>query len=246
MDKSVGRNFMHASKYANMGLVPQKEGQKQPPLELPYAADAELIALPALEQVEIPPLDLHQAVALRVSLRGYAEKALTLGELSYLLWGTQGLRQPSDGRFMLRTVPSAGARHAFETYLLINRVKGLASGLYRYIASRHALLRMDFPANIGAQISTACLNQHQINDSAVTFLWVAVVERMTWRYGERGYRYLHLDAGHVCQNLYLLAEQLGCGVCAIAAFNDDALNEALHLDGEEQFAIYLGSLGKRP
>ncbi len=68
---------------------------------------------------------------------------------------------------------------------------------------------------------------------------------MRWRYGERGYRYLHMDAGHVCQNLYLAAESIGCGVCAIAAYNDDLLNQTLGLDGEELFVIYVASVGKR-
>jgi SagB-type dehydrogenase family enzyme len=68
---------------------------------------------------------------------------------------------------------------------------------------------------------------------------------MTYRYGERGYRYLHLDAGHVCQNLYLAAEAIGCGACAIAAFEDDEVNRVLGLDGESRFAIYLGAVGKK-
>ncbi|HEY3312047.1 MAG TPA: SagB/ThcOx family dehydrogenase, partial [Anaerolineales bacterium] len=76
-------------------------------------------------------------------------------------------------------------------------------------------------------------------------IWVAVLARMRWRYGQRGYRYLHLDAGHVCQNLSLAAEATGCGICPIAAFNDDLLNGVLGLDGEEQFAIYMASLGKK-
>ena len=79
----------------------------------------------------------------------------------------------------------------------------------------------------------------------MTFIWVTVLERMYWRYGERGYRYLHLDAGHVCQNLYLAAEAIQSGVCAIAAFNDDEINQVMGLDGENQFVIYLGSVGKR-
>jgi len=72
------------------------------------------------------------------------------------------------------------------------------------------------------------------------------VERMYWRYVERGYRYLHLDAGHVCQNLALGAEQLGCGICPIAAFDDELLNATLGLDGRNLFVIYLASVGKKP
>lgn len=86
----------------------------------------------------------------------------------------------------------------------------------------------------------------QITNSAVTFFWVAVVERMYWRYVERGYRYLHLDAGHVCQNLALGAEQLGCGICPIAAFDDELFNTTLGLDGRNLFVIYLASVGKKP
>ncbi len=83
-----------------------------------------------------------------------------------------------------------------------------------------------------------------VTASAITFIWTAVIRRMTWRYGARGYRYIFLDAGHVCQNLYLAAQETGCGVCAMAAFDDEAMNRILNLDGEEQFTLYLATLGK--
>lgn len=95
------------------------------------------------------------------------------------------------------------------------------------------------------RVAAGCLNQQHILKSAVTFLWTAVPDRMTWRYGERGYRYLHLDAGHVCQNLYLAALSVGCGVCAIAAFDDAAMNRLLGIGGEEQFLIYVAMVGKK-
>ena len=78
----------------------------------------------------------------------------------------------------------------------------------------------------------------------VVFLWVAVPYRMTWRYSERGYRELHKDAGHVCQNLYLAAQAVGCGVCAIAAYDDDVMHDILGIDGVDQFLIYLATVGK--
>ncbi len=96
------------------------------------------------------------------------------------------------------------------------------------------------------RVARACGNQSHVEQAAVDFIWVAVPERTTWRYGERGYRYLHLDAGHVCQNLYLAAWSIGCGTCAIGAYDDHALNGVLELDGEAQFVIYMGSVGKRP
>ena len=88
------------------------------------------------------------------------------------------------------------------------------------------------------------MQEEMITDAAVTFIWSADIYRMSWRYGERGYRYIFLDAGHVCQNLYLAAQEVGCGVCAVAAFDDAALNRILMIDGERQFAVYLATLGK--
>jgi SagB-type dehydrogenase family enzyme len=129
--------------------------------------------------------------------------------------------------------------------LLINRVEGLQNGLYRYAAIENQLVHLPAEPGINALITAACLDQSQVATSAATFIWVAMVERMFWRYVERGYRYLHLDAGHACQNLALGAEQIGCGICPIAAFDDDALNGVLGLDGEGQFVIYLASTGKK-
>jgi SagB-type dehydrogenase family enzyme len=129
--------------------------------------------------------------------------------------------------------------------LLINRVEGLAPGLYRFLAIEHKLLEVDLKPGLADRMVDACLQQRFVKSSAATFIWSAVVYRMAWRYTERGYRYLHLDAGHVCQNLYLAAAAIGCGACAIAAFDDEAVNQLLGLDGEEQLAIYLATVGKR-
>jgi SagB-type dehydrogenase family enzyme len=128
---------------------------------------------------------------------------------------------------------------------LINRVEGLEPGLYRYIATRHALLRSDAPANVDVLMTVACHQQDHVLQSAVTFIWMAVAERMTWRYVERSLRYLYLDAGHVCQNLYLAAESINCGVCAIAAFDDEPVNQLIGADGTDCFAIYLATVGKK-
>jgi SagB-type dehydrogenase family enzyme len=113
------------------------------------------------------------------------------------------------------------------------------------LAIENKLAHLAADSQISQSITSACLDQSQVTNSAVTFLWVAVVERMFWRYVERGYRYLHLDAGHVCQNLALGAEQIGCGICPMAAFNDDQLNQVLGLDGKDQFVIYLATVGKK-
>ena len=237
--------LLEKTKSQAMSDSPQDLKVPQPPLELPIQPDAALIPLPAPGSLHIAEIDLRTAIEKRRSLRRYQQKALTLEELSYLLWLTQGVKEVTTRPVTLRTVPSAGARHAFETFLLVNNVEGLEPGLYRFAASQHALLRLDAPDTIRDDVTEACYSQAQVATSAVTFIWVAVTERMTWRYVERGFRYLLLDAGHVCQNLYLAAEAVGCGVCAIDAYDDDRLNQVLDLDGQNLFAIYLGTVGKR-
>lgn len=243
--KQTGREFMRATYARNLSESPQDLGEPQPPLELPLPPGAILIPLPEPHAPGLPVMDLREAIERRRSVRRYSEDPLSLAELSSLLWLTQGVKAVTDRPATLRTVPSAGARHAFETLLSVKRVEGLEPGLYRFAASRNALVRLDAPDDINERIVHGCYDQRQVAASAVTFIWVAVAERMTWRYVERGYRYLHLDAGHVCQNLYLAAEPLNCGVCAIAAFDDELLNQELGLDGESQFVIYLASLGKK-
>jgi SagB-type dehydrogenase family enzyme len=128
--------------------------------------------------------------------------------------------------------------------MLVNKVKNLPLGIYRYLALDHTLLQLDVTPSISDRVVAACLGQKFAGTCAVAFIWVAVPYRMTWRYGERGYRYLYIDAGHVAQNLYLSAASVDCGVCAIAAFSDDEMNELLGLDGKKQFAIYVATAGK--
>lgn len=242
--QSVGLEFLRKSRYSAMGPSAQSEGQPQPSLQLEYDPEALLIELPDPLGVEIAPVTVHEAVLSRRSLRKYSDAPLSIPELSYLLWCTQGVKK-ATANVTYRTVPSAGARHCFETYLLINRVEGLEPGLYRYLALEHKLLLINTEAGIRDEVVSACVKQTFVGDCAVAFFWTAVTARMTWRYGERGFRYMFLDAGHVCQNLYTAAETVACGVCAVGAYDDEALDRVLGLDGEEQFAIYGAALGKR-
>lgn len=246
MVKNSGHEFMVNTRYENISPSPQDGGiVPQPPLELPPPAGSPMIALAPHAEIQVPAMDVRRAVESRHTLRKYAEQPLTLAEASYLLWVSQGVKHVSPRPSTARTVPSAGARHAFETYVLANRIEGVAPGLYRYMAIEHGLVNLNAKADIAHEVAHDCLDQSHIEKSAATFIWVAVAERMFWRYVERGYRYLHLDAGHVCQNLALGAEQIGCGICPIAAFNDEMLNTTLGLDGENLFVVYLASVGKK-
>ena len=244
--KGIGREFMEKTRYKYLSVSAQQQGLAQPPLQVPYEGEAEPIDLPAPSTIAVPEVDLRLAIEARESVRRYANQPLSLAELSFALWCTQGVKGVQGDYATFRNVPSAGARHAFETYLLVNRVEALSPGLYRFLALEHKLVDMDLEPGVAEAITKACWDQAMVMRCAVTFIWVAVAERMTWRYGQRGYRYMHLDAGHVCQNLYLAAEAIEGGVCAIAAFSDEDMNPLLGLDGEEQFVIYLATMGKRP
>ena len=240
----TGQQFMERTKYRYLGGSDQEKGIPQPPLELPRNPDLSVLDLPKPSALVIPHMDLRTAIERRHSIRTYAKEPLTLDELSFLLWCTQGVKNVHGSQATFRTVPSAGARHAFETYLLVNDVDGLEPGLYRYLALTHRLCRVKTDPTLHIDVAHACLDQPFVMRCGVVFLWTAVPYRMTWRFGERGYRDLHLDAGHVCQNLYLAAEAIGCGVCAVAAFDDDAMAKILGIDGINQFLIYLATVGK--
>lgn len=243
--KDIGKYFLEYTKYQHLDESAQSKNLKQPPLELEYDITKKLIPLPDPKSLNIGNLPLKDAINQRKSLRNYSSVPLSIEELSYLLWCTQGVKKVVDTRATFRTVPSAGARHAFETYLLINNVEGLKPGLYRYLALENKLIEIDLSPDIKDKVVAGCLGQGFAGLSAVTFIWVAVTHRMTWRYVERGYRYLFLDAGHVCQNLYLASESIGAGACAIAAYDDDVINNVLGLDGQDCFVIYIAPVGKK-
>ena len=246
MSNSIGHEFMVKTRYENLEPPNQVKELPQPPLEAFYGGMETIIDLPMPEEIPAIKIDFMAAIELRTSVRDYQETPISLLELSFLLWCTQGVKQLLGGdKATLRTVPSAGARHAFETFLLINNVEGIKPGLYRFLALEHKLAEVNMTDTIAEEISNACLHQKVILKSAITFIWAADAARMTWRYGERGYRYLHLDAGHICQNLYLSAQVIGCGACAIGAFDDELMNSVVGIDGEEQFVVYMATVGKR-
>lgn len=242
---TIGIDFFEKTKYPNLTTPAQQSGLPQPELEQAIPGDATIITLPNPSSITIPPMDVRQAIEQRTTLRRYSQQELSLKELSYLLWITQGVKSITERPSTLRTVPSAGSRHAFETYLLINRVESLHPGVYRYSALKHCIYPAIIEVNITEKVTTACKSQSHIRTSAATFFWVAVMDRMAWRYAERAARYVLLDAGHVCQNLYLAAESIGCGVCGIAAYDDDLTNEALGLDGVKELVVYAATIGKR-
>lgn len=243
------RNFLKDSlrKTIDFRTSDQHRGVPAPPLEETVDENLARIGLPdvstCLEQ--LPATTVAQAMANRASRRKFTSEYLEVEELSFLLWATQGQRNPAKKSPQLRTVPSAGARHSFETFLCVHRVETLPSGLYRYLPLSHELVLISsFNEQSKGRLARAVFGQRFVADSAVTFVWTTVPYRMEWRYLEAAHRVILMDVGHVCQNLYLACEAIQAGTCAIAAYDQEAMDELLQVDGEEQFTLYLAPVGK--
>jgi SagB-type dehydrogenase family enzyme len=236
---SIRLKFDFSTTGQSLGLPP-------PPAQKPYPAGARSVALTGPEGFgDLGAAPLISLLKSRRSVRRFSDEPFSLAELAFLLWATQGVISRPGPAVTLRTVPSAGARHAFETYLYCRRVEGIEEGIWRYLPLEHRLLFEFSEPGLASRVATACLGQRFVAQGAVTFFWSVLPARMEWRYGPAAHRVLPLDAGHVCQNLYLAAEAIGAGACAIGAYSQQALDVLLRLDGEEEFVLYLAPVGKK-
>lgn len=201
---------------------------------------------PGAQRVDLPDphgyrgLSLEDAIENRRSIREYAGEPLSLEELSRLMHAAQGI---TDQRRGFRAAPSAGALYPIETYIVVHDVVGLVPGLYHYAVPDHALERLRTD-NLRGAIMVAGIGQEMLGRAQVCFVLSAIFQRLRWKYRERTYRYALLEAGHVGQNIYLAATSMGLGACAVGAFLDDELNDLLGLDGQEEAALYMISVGQ--
>lgn len=243
---NIGNDFVRLTRYIYGDKSDQEAGVPRP--DAIKARSGEILALPAIGKIKLPELSLHQAIEQRRSLRKYSEAELSQEELSFLLWASCWARDFKTSERMeitFRNVPSAGSRHPFECHLLINRVEGIKSGLYYYHPVKHCLIRTEAVDSVADDIYEACMRQEMLKTAAVTFILSAVPYRTVWRYSQRGYRYLYLDAGHVGQNIHLASEAIGAGACMIGAYLDEGMNDAIGVDGVQEFVIYLATVGKK-
>jgi SagB-type dehydrogenase family enzyme len=225
--------------------IPQNLGTEPPPLEEPFPAEARRTRLPTSDDwPDIGKLSVAAAIANRRSRRSYGPKPLTLGELSFLLWATQGIQARVNRATALRTVPSAGARHALETYLAVSRVDGLEPAFYRYLPLEHELVHLFEEPQMARRLTEAALGQAFVGGAAVAFIWTTIPYRMEWRYGLAAHKAIALDAGHVCQNLYLACEAIGAGTCAVGAYDQRLMDRLVRVDGSDEFVLYLAPVGK--
>jgi SagB-type dehydrogenase family enzyme len=180
----------------------------------------------------------------RKSHRVYKNESISLDQLSFLLWTTQGIKEIRGNNYAtIRPVPSGGARHSFETYLAVLNVEGLEKGIYHYLPMEHSIEFIAKVDNMENIISDSLCEQKFAAKSAVVFYYSAVPYRSEWRYLTESHKVMLIDAGHVMQNLYLSCGAIGCGTCAIAAFNQEIADNLLKLDGKEEFVIYAAPVG---
>jgi len=178
----------------------------------------------------------------RCSVRRFGNEPLQEAELSQLLWAAQGITRVNRG-FGYRTAPSAGALYPVETYLVVHAVEGIEPGVYHYGVEKHELDQLK-TGDFRVAVARAALDQEIAYWANVVFVWTAVFERSKWKYRQRAYRYVYLDAGHIAQNVALGAVALGLGSCQIAALYDDEVNGLLDADGVDESAIYMTVVGK--
>ncbi|MEA1906843.1 MAG: SagB/ThcOx family dehydrogenase [Euryarchaeota archaeon] len=186
-------------------------------------------------------VSVEGALFSRRSVRTYTKEPITLDDLSRLLWAAQGVTAVAGGRDELRTAPSAGALYPLEVYVVAGNVGGVPDGVYHFLPREHALQKV-CDGDLRGNLSGCALRQSQITDAAVDIVFMAVFERTTAKYGDRGVRYVYMESGHAAQNVCLQAESLGLGVCAIGAFYDVDVAELLALP-EDEVPIYILSVG---
>ena len=188
--------------------------------------------------------NLPQLIESRRSARIYTQEEMSLTQLSFLLWSCQGVKSIRGKSYAtLRTVPSGGARHPFETYLMIRKVSGLKPGAYRYLPMEHALEFLHEVEDMDEKINESLCGQSWAAKANVLFYWSMVPYRAEWRYGIYAHRVALMDAGHMAENLYLACTGIGLGCCAIGAFRDELCSELFTLDGEEEFMLYVVPVG---
>jgi SagB-type dehydrogenase family enzyme len=252
------REFLKAYEWTQFDRISsdQQKGLPRPALQKPIPPEAVLVDLVAPEDFTIGEAPTIEVIRNRKSHRKFTNESLTLEELSFLLWATQGVRdRVTEGgiTYVMRNVPSGGNRHPIETYLSIQRVAGVQPGLYRYLPLDHKLAQERVSPDLPEQLNRASLSQNSgstsrpnyfIKEAAVVFIWAAIPYRSEWRYHRAAARLIALDAGHVCQNLYTAAGSIGAGTCAVGAFDQVKMNDLLGVDGEDEFVIYMAPAGR--
>lgn len=244
-----GRDFMKGYReddpYGELFESDQQQKKPQPPLVKPANTPRdEWIFLTTDFSALDMKQDLISLIRDRKSSRIYTQEDMSLDQLAFLLWATQGVKSIRGRAYAaLRTVPCGGARHEFETYLMVRHVSGLKPGAYHYLPLEHALEWLGETEDMDAAIGESLSGQVWAAKANVVFYWSAVAYRAEWRYGIYAHRIALIDLGHIGQALYTACTGLGLGCCGIGAFEHELCAKLFGLDGEEEYIVYTTPVG---
>jgi SagB-type dehydrogenase family enzyme len=240
MAQGIGDRFQGETKYARDKLPGGYLDWRRKPGTYKNYPDAPKVELPAA--AEKGGMTAWEAIGKRRSVRDFRSVPINATELSQLLWASQGVTKVV-GDYALRSAPSAGALYPVETYVSAQMVERLEPGIYHYGVRGHQLELLR-AGDFRAAVAEAALDQGFLAEAAVVFAWTAVFDRSKWKYKQRAYRYVYLDAGHIAQNVALAAVALGLGSCQVAALYDEEVNTILGIDGEEESILYMTAVGR--
>ena len=236
----IGEKFQSETKLDPLKALGSVFKFEKPPPQYKHYPDKKKIKLP-------PPsfkgIVLEEAIKNRRSVREYSDKPLTLEEISQILFSAQGITGEYAGSY-LRAAPSAGALYPIEIYLIIQNVEGLEKGIYHYNVLEHSLEFIK-KGDFKNEIFKAGLFQEMFLSAPLTLIYTAIFKRTTYKYDDRGYRYIYIEVGHIAQNVSLQCVSLGLSSCVIGAFFDDMVNKLIEVDGKEESAIYIQTIGKK-
>jgi SagB-type dehydrogenase family enzyme len=239
-EAGIGDAFQRQTKYHRGHLPGGRLDWGNKPLPYKRYPSAQKIPLSAVDATGGPPM--WDVISKRRSVRRFAAPSMAERDLSQLLYASQGTSAVRHG-LALRTAPSAGALYPIETYVIANSVDGIEAGLYHYGVEQHELELLR-SGDLGLEVAYAALDQEMALRADAVLVWTAVFPRSKWKYRQRAYRYVYLDAGHIAQNVALAAVALGLGSCQVAAIYDDEANALLGVDGLDESAIYMTVVGR--
>jgi len=233
-------------------------GIPQPLFQKPIPEGAKIIDLPEINLETAPKADFFQCTSSRISRRSYTNEPLSLSDLAFLLWCTQGVKKvirgyckylkDGSGKNYQRPIATAGNVH--ETYLSINNVSGVQNGIWRYLPLSHQLILLkdveNLPTRVSDTFTNPSQNQSYTSKAAVVFFWTCTPYKGEWVIGEHSHKNMLIESGHICHQLYLATEALGCGCCAIAGYYQDKADELIGVDGEDEFTVLCASVGHVP
>lgn len=236
---------------AGVALVLSGFAQEKIPEKTGQGSESEIIQLPNPRYES--ETSVEKALNMRRSIRTYAEEPLSISDISQILWAAQGITKKTEklptkwntkyewqGGY--RTAPSAGALYPIELYLIVGNAKGLSKGVYKYIPKNHSLKKV-FDGDKRTEIYDAALQQSSIKEGAALIVMAGVYERTSFKYGERAERYVHIEVGHIGENIYLQGITLGIGTVMMGAFKDEELKKVLDLP-EDEYPLAIMPLGK--